>query len=41
MELLQERETIDGKEFRSILGQYTTIPEAANPAERTRETVLA
>ena len=41
VELLQERETIDGKEFRDILGQYTQIPEANNPAEKTAETVLA
>ena len=41
MELLQERETIDGEEFRQILGQYTTIPEENLRAAKATEPVLA
>ena len=41
VELLQERETIDGKEFRDILSQYTNVPEPNDPAAKSAETVLA
>ncbi|EIE25977.1 hypothetical protein COCSUDRAFT_22213 [Coccomyxa subellipsoidea C-169] len=42
VELLQERETISGDEFREILGQYTTIPESnLKAAKSTLEPILA
>lgn len=42
MELLQERETIDGDEFREILSQYTKIPEEnIKAAKSSLEPVLA
>jgi cell division protease FtsH len=40
VELLQERETIDGDEFREILSKYTKIPEENLKAAKAREPVL-
>ena len=39
VELLQEKETIDGKEFRAILSEFTTIPESVR--EQNKEPILA
>ena len=42
VELLQERETISGDEFREILSQYTKIPdENVKAAKSTLEPILA
>ena len=40
MEVLVEKETISGDEFRKILGQYTKIPES-NYSKWDRETVCS
>ena len=39
VELLQEKETIDGAEFRAILSEFTTIPESVR--EQNKEPILA
>ena len=39
VELLQEKETIDGAEFRAILSEYTTLPESVR--EQNKEPILA
>ena len=37
--VLQEKETIDGAEFRAILSEFTTIPESVR--EQNKEPILA
>merc|ERR1719163_2603693 len=41
VELLLEKETISGKEFRGILSQYTTIPEENRLAAEAQERLQA